>query len=66
MEIDAQAEIKDQSPKTKDQQLTTDYCLQRVEHYFVDVTPAPFLARLKRFYDWMSSLVKMLRSMAVR
>jgi hypothetical protein len=31
----------------------------RVKHNLIHVTPAPFLARLKRFYYWMFAAVKM-------
>jgi len=40
--------------------------LQRIEHQFIYITPAPLFARLKRLDDWMGSLTKMLRSMTVR
>ncbi len=39
--------------------------LQRIEHQFIYITPAPLFARLKRLDDWMGSLTKVLRSMTV-
>jgi hypothetical protein len=41
------------------------YGSQRIKHEFIDITPAPFLARLERLDDRMGGRVKVSRRMLV-